>query len=831
MPLGTKCSVPAAPRSFIGRSRLEAMLADDVRRSVTLVSAPPGAGKTTLLAGWYTGRAPESSTWLTLDSRDNDPGRLTRVVLTAIARTGMLPSRFARATRPDTTLLDAAFQELASTNARQVLVLDDTHELTAPDALGTLAHLVERAPGNLDIVMATRADPPLGLGRLRLADRLTEIRGADLAFTLSETSTMLAAAGVVLCDDDVAALWNWTEGWVAGLRLAAHSLERGADPRRFVADLGPDEAGVSDYLIHEVLLRQDAKVQDFLLRTSVVDRLTPDLATLLSDDPAAGERLAELEHGGVFLARLSGESGWFRYHALLATLLRARLRLHDPSLATELQRRAAEWHSDHGMTPEAAELARTAGDWTLLGELLGRQWLEAILAGDDVAVRQLEGVPPDVVATTPMLALLATADACASDDAVMAARYRRALADRGLLARRSAAGMVPLDVATAVVDVLHGCAFGANPRAHAAARWLHRTRTVDHRADYFMAVRAAELRLDAGDTRGAERELEALAEVAEPHGPILEGQALLALLHAVEGRIGAAETLAAEVLDHADERSRAYYLSQLAGLLCGAQRGDSPGGSSRALVLRLPHGSRPLRAVHRAVTTWLASGSPVVGLDTATARHPFAGRVLVAVGVLEVLDAGGSLVALGGPAEGAVRRAREALASRGHSAAITALAPWLRPESPPAVLRTQIEALVLGAIARRAQGDSDAPELLRTAIGLASDGLIAPLLVHGPALVEQLEHLAAEGGPQQALALELTDAVRHTKSPAVAAPLTEREQIVLRYLPTMMSNAEIAESMYVSVNTVKTHLKALYRKLGVDRRRDAVVRARQLELL
>ena len=343
LPLGTKCWVPALPQPFIRRPRLEQVLADEARRSVTLVSAAPGAGKTTLVAGWFHTRAAGTGAWLTLDGRDNDSRRLARGILATLARAGMLPDRFARLTRPDTTTLDAAFQELAA-HARHVLVLDDTHELTAPDALATLTHLVERAPANLDVVIATRADPPLGLGRLRLSDRLNEIRGADLAFTLTEASTLLAADGLQLGDEDVRALWNRTEGWVAGLRLAAYSLEGGADPRRFLADVGADEAGVSDYLLHEVLLRQDEKVQDFLLRTSIVDRLTPELATVLSEDPAAGERLAELEHRGVFLVRLDG-AGWFRYHALLATLLRARLRQHDPALATELQRRAAAWHA------------------------------------------------------------------------------------------------------------------------------------------------------------------------------------------------------------------------------------------------------------------------------------------------------------------------------------------------------------------------------------------------------------------------------------------------------------------------------------------------------
>jgi len=267
--------------------------------------------------------------------------------------------------------------------------------------------------------------------------------------------------------------------------------------------------------------------------------------------------------------------------------------------------------------------------------------------------------------------------------------------------------------------------------------------------------------------------------------------------------------------------------------MCSAQRNENHGSPPEPVSPTTLFGSRPLRATDRAVTTYLAGGSPVVGLDGAIARHPFASRALVALGVLEVLDTTGSLVTLGGPPESAVRRAREALASHAHVAVIAAVEPWLRPDAPSVLPRTHIEATVLAAVARLAQGDRvTASELLRSAIALAAvDGLVAPLLVHGTTLTSLLEHLAPELGPHLRLALDLTDAVRRMQPSVFADPLTEREQVVLCYLPTLMSNAEIAESMHLSVNTVKTHLKALYRKLSVDRRRDAVVRARQLELL
>ena len=338
--------------------------------------------------------------------------------------------------------------------------------------------------------------------------------------------------------------------------------------------------------------------------------------------------------------------------------------------------------------------------------------------------------------------------------------------------------------------------------------------------------------LTSATCAGRRRELEPLIAVGEPHGLVLEGQALLALLHAVAGRLRLVTALVAEVLASPEPPGRASYLAQLAAQLCSAQRGESQGPIAEPLSATNLYGSRSLRAADRAVTKWLVGGSPVVGLDAATSRHPFAKHALVALGVLEVLDTSGSLVTLGGPAEGALRRARGAgiARSRRRDHGRRALASTGRALVLP---RTRIEVFTLAAVARQAQGDRiAASEALRTAIALAAtDGLVAPLIAHGALLKDPLGHLASELGPHQRLALQLTDAVRRMQPTVFADPLTEREQVVLNYLPTLMSNAEIARSMHLSVNTVKTHLKALYRKLNVDRRRDAVVRARQLELL
>lgn len=907
VPAGTKGCVPRLPPLHVPRPRLEQRLAEPARSPVTLVCAPPGAGKTTLLAGALspsTTTGPRRVAWLCLDERDNDARRLVALLQSALGPElgGDGPSH---PSVPVLDRLDDLLGQLAEGHGLAgTLVLDDVHALSAPAAVEVLGHLVHNLPAQLDVVLASRADPPIGLEDLRLAGRLTEIRCADLAFELAEVAELLALHEVDLAQDDVQALWHRTEGWAAGLRLAACALQTDPDPGRFVRSATRTAAVVSDYLLRELLVRKDDAVQWFLLRTSVAERLTPELAQLLSDDDHAADHLAELERSGILVVDHEDDR-WYRYHALFGALLRARLDRHDLDLARELHGRAAQWFLEHDMVGEAQAHAQSAQDWDLLGQLLTWRWIDATLDGLAVDGNLLPaGVEPCTIAASPGLALVAVADACRRANRDEAALYRDALDELVASPEHAPVGEPePFATERRVLDVVYGCAFGADDRSRAAAAALREADLGDPAAvdlRRFGTLRGAELALDAGDLELACELLGDLAQRSDFCWVTTEATALLALLHAAQGQPALVPPLVDLVLDgvRGGATPHATTAARLASALCLAQRGEhrsacevmvdpstsrgsgavgsssassgsgslsagsgsgsgssasswAGSGSSAAAGFgaglgmsgRAPAGSpavlasRTLRTVARVVGVGLgAVPARPVALDAASALgNVLAQRALLALGVLEVVTPDGRPLLLGGPGEHALQEARLRLAADDLARADHAFVPWWEQGAGArsAHPRTLIEAVGMAAMAAGARDQQDVVRRwLAEALDLAgSTGTMAPLLQHGGRLGPLLQRNLSELGERKAPALELLDRTRPTGAGELVEPLTEREMEVLVHLPTLMSNAEIASGLYLSVNTVKTHLKAVYRKLGVEGRRQAVVRGRELELI
>jgi len=830
----TKSYVLRLPDALGRRSHLEALLAGGVRRRLTVLSAPPGAGKTTLLAGWVNRNPDQRIAWLAVDRTDNRSGSFARNVVNALAEIGAVSSSLTADVdgRDGPAMLGDALHELNVRGEPVVLILDDVQELTSGPAIKSLELLVDHAGSALEIIMATRADPPLRLGRLRVNGWLGEIRNSDLAFSPAEAAELFASRGIRMTHQEIMSIHERTEGWAAGLQLIAFALEQGAEPKRFALDDAPAEAAVSDYLLREVLVRQKERVQDFLMRTSIVDYVTPELAVTLSGDADAGALLEDLERGGVFLSELRG-TGVYRYHALFASLLRARLRQHDLGLYHALHSRAARWYAERSMPLFAEAHARAGENWELLGEYVRKRWLDSVLHGFETSADDADVISIEAAKASPSLAIVASAAACEMGKRELLEQYKGLIGtveDPG-----NSTSLDHLSIAALVQELLEARVFGSCSSGRRAVERLQPAASTDPRLARFCALCMAEFDLDEGNLDAA---CSGLAELADDDSGWVSGtaHALLALVHAIDGRVRAAETLARAALARPSGSDRLVVMraSSLALAISQGERGllraaaVAVGDTSSTAALR------SLRAVEHAVSAGLSNTSFIGHFDRSTARHPLVAKTLIALGVLEIVDASGASVTLGGAAEEALRRARRALDANMFTTILSEVDEWLEPAAQVRTHpRTLVELSVLATIAAWSRGDHDQAlaHLANALSHAAPDQIWAPLVAYGPTISAPLATIAREPGPHQSAAMSLIDESQHLESPAFIQPLTTQELAVLMFLPTLRSNSEIAAAMHLSTNTVKSHLKAIYRKFGVERRRDAVVRAHQLELL
>ena len=363
--LTTKLHLPGPRPGQVPRPRLMARLDEGLARGLVLVCAPAGYGKTVLLADWAR-RGTHPVAWLSLDAGDNDPARFWRHAVTALDRarpgTGDRVAPLLGPPAPSSFqgLVTALINDLAGEEA--LLVLDDYHVIGSPQVHESLAFLVEHRPAGMCVVLASRSDPPLPLARLRARGQLAEIRVAELRFTPAEAGELLQHAAAALPDASVAALAARTEGWAAGLQLAALSLRGQEDAAAFVAAFTGSHRYVLDYLAEEVLEQQDEQLRAFLLETSVLERLSGPLCDAVTGREGSQALLEEAERAGLFLIPLDQLRGWWRYHHLFADLLRARLQEQQPGRIAQLHRNAAAWYAGCGLADDAIGHAAAAGE-------------------------------------------------------------------------------------------------------------------------------------------------------------------------------------------------------------------------------------------------------------------------------------------------------------------------------------------------------------------------------------------------------------------------------------------------------------------------------------
>jgi LuxR family transcriptional regulator, maltose regulon positive regulatory protein len=878
--LATKLTPPCSPFRLVSRSRLLALLDVGVQQLLSLVSAPAGAGKTTLLASWSSaGQPPGPVAWLSLDPGDNQPARFWAYVLAALCRSGAVPANSALqslAPRPgsDDTFLHLLVSGLAELPTPVVLILDDVQELSDATVLRGLEFLLRHAPPQLRLVLATRFDPPLPLQRLRVSGRLAQIRSADLAFTVAEVADLLGGYEYHprLSEDDPALLQAHTEGWAAGLRLAALSLQGQPDPHRYVTEFAGDDRSLADYLVGEVLDQQPEEVRSFLLQTCIVEELDGDLADAITDGHDGEWMLAWLERTNAFVAALGSRRGSYRYHQLFAGLLRYELRRQAPDHVAELHRRAARWYAARGSVVNAIRQVLRAEEWRSAADLMAEHGLSLILRGEAATLHELVGrLPTDLAQADPELALLAAADRIVHDDPETAAAHLR-------LARQRAE-LLGEDRRARFAQVLAVCSsalawqVGDLEETLVAGReaLLSQARTgVDDavRAVTLSNLGAAELW--TGDLDAAEAHLRdghAVALGAGLGSLQLACTSQLAVLHVMRGALGQAFRLGSDAVELAARRGWSASAQAAGADLALAwvhyHRDDLVEASHHLDQAAAPSRVRPewpltlavamLRArlqrtrgdLAGSLATVAAARRDLMGwrppallwrwlVLTEAELRSAAGQTRLAHALLEGLDERSPL-----RAGEAVVLARLHLAEGDPAGATATLAACLDGTAPDGLLSVPPEAWLLDALAGDALADHDrAAASLERALTLAEhEGFRRSFLDAGaPArsLLARYRHrIPASWSYLDELLQASAESARATAPPppTLIEQLTEREWTVLRYLPSLMTYEEIALDLYVSLNTVKSHVNAIFRKLGVSGRRQAVRSARELHLL
>jgi LuxR family transcriptional regulator, maltose regulon positive regulatory protein len=408
--LSTKLYVPPAQPEVVPRPRLIERLNEGLARRLTLISAPAGFGKTTLLSQWLD-RCRPAIAYVSLDEGDNDLARFLSYVVAALGKADPRVGEAAVSAlrvlppQPVEAILTALINDAAEAERDSVLVLDDYHVVESPAVHKAVGYLLDHLPPRMHLVIATRADPPLPLARLRARGQLAELRAADLGFTLGETAEFLSQMpDLELSAEDVAALGARTEGWAVGLQLAALSMKGRQDQHGFIDAFSGSQEYVADYLADEVLGRQPESVRAFRLQTSILGRLTGPLCDAVTGQCEGQETLGQMVRANLFTVSLDGERRWYRYHRLFADLLRRRLEERQPDLVPELHRRASLWHETHGFPSEAVEHALLAGDPERATRLI-EDTAEGTLSRGEVATirRWIESLPEELVRARPAL--------------------------------------------------------------------------------------------------------------------------------------------------------------------------------------------------------------------------------------------------------------------------------------------------------------------------------------------------------------------------------------------------------------------------------------------
>src|SRR5216684_6619025 len=875
--LATKLYLPRIRPNVVSRPRLLERLNEGLHRKLILISAPAGFGKTTLVSEWVAG-CERPTAWLSLDEGDNDPTRFLTYLVAALqtiaATIGEGVSGVLHSPQPPPTesILTALLNDITTISGHFVLVLDDYHVIDAKAIDHALTYLVEHLPPQMHLVIATREDPQLPLARLRARGHLTELRVTDLRFTPSEAAEFLTQGmGLNLSAEDITALEARTEGWIAGLQLAAISLQGQEDATGFITSFTGSHHFVLDYLLEEVLQQQSERVQTFLLRTSILDRLCGPLcdAVLLDATASGQETLEYLEHANLFIVPLDNERRWYRYHHLFADLLRQRLQQSTDSSTgdevgdvTELHSRASLWYEDHGLSIEAFHHAAAANDVARAERLIEGEGMPLHFRGAGAPVLNwLESLPRTVLDARPSLwvtyasTLLFGGQYTAVEQKLQAAEaalHGTEPDDR----TQDLVGRIASMRATLAVMQHDGATIITQSRR--ALEYLHEGNLPVRTATTWTLGYAYQLQ---GDRAAASQAYTEVISIGKSFGESIY-------------------TLAATInLGQLQEADNQLYLAaesyrrslQLAGDPPQRMACEAHLGLARVfyewndLEAAGQHEQQSAQLARQIIVDTFAaygvfvarlklaqgdvSGAAAV-LDEAEAfvrRHRFVFRMpdVAAARVLLLLHQG-HLAAAAHVAhlhDLPISQARVHLAQGDTSAALAVLLPWRRQVEAKGWADERLKVMVLQAVALQAHGDKDqAVHLLCDALALAALGGFIRLFVdEGLPMAHLLSEAAAIGRMPdyigkvlavcEAEAQQSEDASYRPPAQPLIEPLSPRELEVLHLMAQGLSNQEMSERLFLALDTVKGHNRNIFGKLHVQRRTEAVARARELGLL
>ncbi|GIJ47876.1 hypothetical protein Val02_47620 [Virgisporangium aliadipatigenens] len=791
--MAAKLRRPDAPPWTVPRTRLFDRVARAVDGPLTLISAPAGTGKTVLMGSWLDTAPDLPHVWLNVGDAGLSPGVFWSYILAGFGGTGKIP-HLAGPTDPDTverSLLVRLAATLSELPQPLILVLDHAEALARGPVPETVEFLLTHAAPQLRLVVLTRTDPALPLHRYRMDGSLTELRLADLAFDEDETRALLAAHDAHLTDSAASALGAATRGWAAGLRLAARALRRNADPARFLDGSLDGDGDIAGYFGAEVLDAQTPSDRDFLLRTSLVDELPPGLAAALSGRPDADTVLARLAHANTFTTTSATGPRTYGYHPLVREVLRTRLRHEHPDRTAALHRTAARWYADAGRLDEAAHHAANAGDWAdaaahVVADLAVTRLCHGPRAEGYAA--RFAAMPPDIAG--PEAAVVHAALALRTGDTATCGAHL-ASAERLI---HDESGW-PLRLCAAALRALHAAATGDRDdmaatacAASAAALLTDATaRGLRVPADVVALVRAtrAEALLRTGDlSAAADAAAEALDATTLDGARHLHLDCLgrLALVEALRGHLRHATELA--------HRAEAVIVHK------GQSASDLPPAVPLALAWVHTERCDPAAARRHRDRAAAHAGDPICGGVLAAVEARL--RHAPGDGPLPRPTPAGGEATLTQRVESWLATASAALADRRFDAARDALERALRLAEPEKLRRPVAESPA--ALRRFLRHDRRLAERHAWLGAARTGGGYPPRSAGGGAVL-------------------------------VVEPLTEKEREVLRYLSELFSTEEIARTMFVSVNTVKTHVRGVLRKLSATRRNEAVRRARELGLV